>query len=140
MGNSYSIKRECKAGFSLIELMIVIAIMGVLAVVVIPAMTSYLNQAKVGTTETNIKTIKKEVDRYIRKVQKAPRSLKDLVRKPAEMSKREWGGPYIEGGEVPEDGWGASFVYKQTEGHPPYKLYSWGEDGPGSAKAEWIYP
>jgi len=135
-----------QAGFTFIELVIGVTILGILALIAIRGTFSYLKEASQNVTKTNLKIVKDEVMHYHRIVHQYPQSLKDLVRKPADIqTERQWGGPYFgskdEPAEVPTDGWNNEFVYKLIpEGHPPFKLYSWGENGPGSPEDEWVTP
>ncbi len=134
-------RRQLRPGFTFIELIIAVAILAVLALIVAPNAIRYLNDAKVSTTVTNLQTIKSNIDDYIRRVNKAPQSLNDLIRRPADLTERQWHGPYLEAKEVPNDGWGNPFVYKIVpNAHPPYQLYSWGINGPGSPEEEWLWP
>jgi general secretion pathway protein G len=67
--------------------------------------------------------------------------LRDVVEKPREEAvARNWAkGGYIEGGELPQDAWREEFQYKRTpEGKNPYELYSYGSNGAGAPKEEWI--
>ena len=134
-----------QSGFTLIELVIGVTILGILALIAARGAFSYLKEASNNVTKTNLKIVKDEISHYHRIVHQYPQSLKDLVRKPADLTERQWGGPYFgskdEPEEVPSDGWSNEFIYKLIpEGHPPYKLYSWGENGPGSPEDEWITP
>lgn len=139
MGMTSAIRRNQKEGFTFMELVIVIAILGILAVVVIPNAMTYLSEAKEETSRTNLGSLKTAIDSFMRKANKPPQTLKDLVRKPADLTARQWK-KYLEGDTVPNDGFGNPFVYKLVpDGHPPYQLYSWGENGPGSPEDEWIF-
>jgi general secretion pathway protein G len=130
-----------RPGFTFIELVIAVSILAVLALLVGPNAMKYYREAKENTTQTNLQTIKTNIDDFIRRVNKAPQSLNDLIRKPADLDQRKWGGPYLEAKEVPKDAWDSDFVYKVVPGqHPPYQLYSWGPNGPGSPEEEWILP
>ena len=141
MSTAYGTRRTVREGFTFIELVIAIAILGILALIVAPKMFNYLREAEEETTKTNLKVVRTEIDNYIRKVGQPPQTLRDLVRRPADMTDRQWRGPYLEGEEIPKDGQGHDLVYVSLAGnHPPYKLYSWGKNGPDSPSEEWIYP
>ena len=137
--------RTNRAGFSLVEMLIVITIMGILVGIASYGL-NYINEARQKTTVANLKAVKDAIDNYKRRTNQYPQRLQDLVRKPSTIeSDRVWGGPYFgtkdEPEEVPQDSWGQDLEYKYVEGgHPPYKLYSWGENGPGSPESEWYYP
>lgn len=133
-----------KKGLSLMEVMIVLAIMAVFATLVGPRVFSYLGRAKIKTTEANLRTIKQAITSYHIDTGRYPETLQDLMRKPFdEAAARKWQGPYLEGkdDEVPEDGWSHEFVYRRNEpgSAKPYDLYSYGPDGEDSSEENWIY-
>jgi general secretion pathway protein G len=135
-------QRVNQNGFTLIEILIAITILGIIAGMAVRATSSYINKARAATTEANLKMLKEEVRHYFQTTHKYPETLQDLVRKPAGMTAREWGGPYFgnedEESSVPTDGWGNDFVYQLRMGdHPPFKIYSWGKNGPDSPEDEW---
>lgn len=135
------VMRNTRAGFTLIELVIAIAILAILAAVVAPVLFGYLDRAKVTGTKSNLRTIKSSIDMFRIETGKYPVKLRDLVQKPKEENiARKWQkGGYIEGGELPKDGWSEDFQYKVTpEGKNPYELYSYGPQGPGAPESERI--
>lgn len=129
--------RNSKSGFTLIELIIVIAILGILVVTIGPGMFKYISSAKKRKTETTLATLKTAVDSYYADIGKYPTSLTDLVRKPADVPAKKWD-KFLNVDEVPTDSWGENFVYKVTpKAAHPFELYSYGPTGPGSAPDEW---
>ncbi len=139
------IKSSLRSGFSLMELMIYIAIVGIMLAVVGPNVVNYFSKAKSSTTEQTLKSLKQAIELYNAHTSQYPESLRDLVRQPMdEKVARKWQGPYIEvkNDELPEDGWGREFIY--SVGEPgsgrSYDLYSLGANGEGSSEAEWIRP
>jgi general secretion pathway protein G len=136
-----------RSGFTMIELMIVIVIIGLLGGVLAPAVNNALKKARKGTTKTTLMNIKNGINRFQAELARYPSSLKDLIKRPKsgdEKVTKKWDGPYYgEEGieEVPEDPWGNKFVYKlnQPGTKPPYQLYSYGPDGKGAPKEEWIW-
>lgn len=132
--------RYVKKGFTLMELMIVIMIIGLLGGVVGPALMKRLETAKKGTAKATMRSLKDAVSMYQMNVGHLPPSLKDLIKKPKdERDSKKWEGPYIEKDELPEDPWGNPFVYKITQGAKhPYELYSKGPNADEAAKEEWI--
>ncbi len=128
-------------GFSLIEIMIGLAIIMLIAAVVGPAAINFLAQAKKKTTYATLRTLKSVIQQYKVDVRQYPKTLQDLVRKPKdeEIARRWMDGGYISGGEVPEDGWDNPFKYSQKQDqNNPFTLYSYGPNGPGSPKGEWF--
>ena len=131
---------SARSGFSLIEIMIAIAIMVILAAVAMPAFLNYLEQGRESTTKSNLAVINGAIKSYYLQIGKYPTKLNDLVEKPKdEEAASKWRHPFIEN-EIPVDGWGNKFQYKMTpEGAAhPYELYSFGSKGKSAPKNEWI--
>ena len=125
------------SGFTLIELVIGLIIVGLIAAIGIPVYQGFVERAKRTSTEENLRLFKSSIQLYQLDTNSYPSKLKDLEKRPTdEKIKAKWRGPYID--PVPEeDGWGAPFVYKVTPGQKkPYELYSHGPNGSGSPKEE----
>jgi general secretion pathway protein G len=137
-------KRYARAGFTLMEILIAVMILGLLGALVGPALNNiYKNQQK-RACEASLIGLKKSIQIYKDRVLKYPETLKDLIRKPKdEQAAKRWEGPYTgeEGAtEVPKDPWGEDFKYKLTPGTKhPYDLFSYGPNGKGSPKDEEIH-
>jgi len=132
--------RSARSGFSLIEIMIAVAIMAILAAVAVPAFLNYLEQSKESSTKSNLAVIKGGIQSYYLQIGKYPGKLNDLVERPKdEEAASKWRTPFIEN-EIPLDGWGNKFQYKVTpEGaQHAYELYSFGSKGKSAPKNEWI--
>ncbi len=126
-------------GFTFIEIVISIAIIGLLAAVVGPAYLRWLERGRITATKASIKGVKLEIDTYYSDIGDYPQSLKVLVKRPFdEEAARDWRGPYLK--EIPRDGWKRKFIYRlNPEGtEPPYELYSYGAKGKGASSSEWI--
>jgi general secretion pathway protein G len=94
-------RRNCKgnAGFTLVELMIVMAIIGVLAVVAIPSYVGAIRQAREAVLKEDLHVMRNAIDSYTADKQKAPQSLDDLIQEgylktipddPMTRSKESW--------------------------------------------------
>ena len=137
-------RRYARAGFTLMEILIAVMILGLLGAMVGPALNNiYKNQQK-RACESSLLGMKKGIQIYKDRIMKLPTTLKDLIKKPKdEAAAKRWEGPYIgeEGAtEVPKDPWGEDFKYKviPAGGKHPYELYSYGPNGKGSPKEEQI--
>ncbi len=122
-------KKSLKPGYSYVELMFAILIIGVLVGFVAPKMVSLLTNAKKTSTKNTIKMVKNEIERYKNTVNSYPITLQDLVVKPEGAT--GWDGPYVgeePNPQVPSDAFGQPLVYKLNPRgtQPPFELYSQG--------------
>ena len=119
-----------QTGFSLIELMIVLVILGLIAGVVGPQAMKYLSKGKTKSARVQIENISSALDMYRLEVGNYPtteQGLKALAETPTGV--RGWNGPYLKKGNVPKDPWNNAYQYSRgkIKGHP-YALYSMGAD------------
>ena len=119
-------------GFTLLELLVVLAILGLLIGLVAPAALHQLGSAKVKVAHQSIERLSSVLDIYKLDVGTYPtteQGLQALVTRPSGVTR--WSGPYLKGDAVPEDPWGRPFVYRMPSdraGHD-YDLYSLGPSG-----------
>ena len=120
-------ERQARDGFTLIEMLIAVAIMTVLGLVIVPYFTGQLESTRKKTARATVRTLGGLVDQFEADHGKYPDTLKDLVKKPAdEEVARNWV-PYLKGKEVSKDPWSKAYHYRVTpEGQHPYELYSYG--------------
>jgi general secretion pathway protein G len=129
-------KPHRQAGFTLIELMIVLFILGLLAALVAPRLMGRVGKAKQKTAQTQIQMLATALDLYHLDVGRYPteeEGLKSLYAKPESLS--GWSGPYMDKA-VPKDPWGRDYVYKCPGEHGPYDLSSLGADGQPGGEGE----
>lgn len=128
------IRARRRQGFSLVELMIVLAILVLLAGLVLPRLLGQQNKADIKATQTQISSFKQALQNYAIDVRSFPDTeagLNALLTKPEnEQQARKWDGSYIE--ELPADPWGNAYNYE----YPPSKgssdfpnIWSNGPDG-----------
>lgn len=120
-------------GFSLIEIMIALAIMALVGTIGILSYNGLREGARKQTTQTNLKTLKQTISLFEMNNNSYPTRLADLVERPKGDLGKKWTAPLLT--HVPQDGWGQDFVYKLTPGGKhPYQLFSFGGgDGPNEA-------
>ena len=126
-----------RGGFTLIELMLVIVIIGALAAMVVPRLAGRSEEARVGAARADIKgNLSLALRLYELDNGRYPttdQGLEALLKKPASPpSPQNWKGPYIE--QEPLDPWGRLYQYRFPGSHPPrdYDLLSLGPDGTAS--------
>lgn len=124
-------------GFTLLELLVVVAIIGLLAAYVGPKYFSQISKSEQGVAKAQIEAFAKALDTMRLDVGRYPTSaegLQALLARPAGMNK--WNGPYL-GKKVPLDPWGKAYVYRfpGTQGRD-FDIISYGSDGqPGGAES-----
>ncbi|HXQ28687.1 MAG TPA: type II secretion system major pseudopilin GspG [Gemmatimonadales bacterium] len=144
---SSSVKPECtrgrtgrvnrvrrRSGFTLIEILVVIIILGLLAALVGPRILGRVSEAKSATARTQIELLGVALDNYHLDTGRYPtteQGLDALMTKPErEPIPVNWRGPYLKR-DVPVDPWGRPYIYKSPGDHNPsgYDLSTLGRDG-----------
>lgn len=125
-------------GFTLLELLVVMVIIGLLAAYVGPRFFSQIGKSEVKAARAQIDALEKALDQYRLDLGRYPtteQGLAALMERPA--GEQRWGGPYLKKA-VPNDPWGRPYVYRQPGEHGEYDLSSLGKDGQpgGGGEAE----
>ena len=116
-------------GFTLLELLVVVVIIGLLAGIVAPRYFGQVGKSEVNVARAQIDALEKALDQYRLDVGRYPSTelgLKALVERPA--SEPKWSGPYLRK-DVPPDPWGKPYVYKLPGEKGEFDLLSYGKDG-----------
>ena len=131
-----NISASNQRGFTLLELLVVMVIIGLLAGYVGPKYFSQIGKSEVKATRAQIDSLEKALDQYRLDVGHYPtteQSLAGLMTRPAGESR--WQGPYLKK-EVPVDPWGNHYQYRQPGEHGELDLFSLGKDGKLGGEAE----
>ncbi len=124
------------AGFTLLELLVVIVIIGLLAAYVGPRYFSQLGKAETKTAKAQIESFGKALDAYRLDTGHYPtteQGLAALVTKPNDETK--WAGPYL-AKAIPMDPWGKPYVYRAPGQTSEFDLLSFGKDGQAGGDAD----
>ena len=117
-------------GFTMIELLIVIVILGLLASLVAPKFFSQLSTAERGVASAQMNAFETALDTYRLDMGSYPAKLEDLRK----SDKPRWDGPYLPKA-VPLDPWGNPYIYKVPgENGAPYSIMTYGADGQAGGK------
>jgi general secretion pathway protein G len=126
-----SIRDRARRGFTLLELLVVLAILALLGGVVGAQVIRYLGTAKTETTKLQMQEIATALDLFRLDAGRYPNQgegLKALVERPASVGR--WSGPYLKGTAVPADPWDRPFLYRiPGTGGREFDLVSYGADG-----------
>ena len=125
-------RKKRRRGFSFIEVMVVIIILGLLSSIVGVYLFDSAEKAKADSTKTQIKGLETALDLYRLHNSRYPSSeqgLKALLGKPeVGVIPKNWNGPYLRGNNLPEDGWGNPYRYVNVNGKN-FEIISLGADG-----------
>jgi general secretion pathway protein G len=119
-------------GFTLLELLVVLAILGLLIGLVAPAVMRQFGSAKEKIAQQSVERLATVLDMYKLDIGNYPttdQGLQALITQPQGVN--NWEGPYLKGDKLPEDPWGHPFVYRSPSTRPGHEfdLYSLGPTG-----------
>ena len=123
-------RRSSQAGFTLVELLVVMTILVLLAGIVAPRVMGYLGSSRLKAAKVQIESIATSLELFRLDTGRYPTSeegLIALVRHPANIA--NWNGPYLKSSTVPTDPWGAAYHYRAPGRHGAFDVFSLGADG-----------
>lgn len=124
------LKRASERGLSLLEVMVVLAIIGLVAVIATPQIIGYLDRAKVDTAKIQVRSLSSNLDLLrmdLGRYPNADEGLQALVEAPA--GEERWRGPYLKSSSSLIDPWGHPYVYRPGAGGGLGEVVSYGSDG-----------
>jgi general secretion pathway protein G len=130
MRGSGGIRARLVSGFTLIELMVVIVILGILATVMMPKILDRPEQARRMKAKVQIRNLQSALAFFKTDTGRFPATSEGLEALVSNSNLKGWRqGGYIEGGKVPLDPWGHPYIYICPGAHDDYDLESYGKDG-----------
>jgi len=125
-------KRKTRKGFTMVELMAMLIIIGLLATLVVTKVAEQIDKARVVTTKANLKSLHNKVNEFKMDTSRYPteeEGLMALIEQPSDVENYPSGG-YLETTEIPKDAWGREFYYDRfPESGKEFVIISWGSDG-----------
>ncbi len=104
-----------RGGFTLIEVLFVVIILGLIAALVVSRLGDTFSTSQVKTTQAMISKVGMAVEEFRADVGRYPteqEGLKALVERPQGIDEKKWGGPYFDKRTLPQDSWNYDFVYR----------------------------
>jgi general secretion pathway protein G len=118
----------------LLELLVVLAILGMVAAFATPQALKWLAGAKSDSARIQLESLSTSIDLYRLEVGTYPPTLEALVEKPPGVDR--WNGPYLKKPVLPKDPWGRDFQYRFPGEHGEYDIFSLGADGSDGGDGE----
>ena len=128
---------KMRSGFSFIEIVFAVAIVGVMLAVLVPNVVGRFNQSRIDATKASLRAVKSAIDMFNADTSTYPNELNDLVERPTdERIAAKWASPYLE--KLSRDSWDNELQYERTSqgAEHPYELYSFGPHGESGADEE----
>ena len=123
-------RKLSQQGFTLVEMLVVITIIGLIMGLIGPRVLNYLSESKVKAAKIQLQSFGGALDLFYLDAGRFPSTsegLTALVRPTPGVA--AWNGPYLKGGNVPNDPWNNGYVYRSPGEHGPYDIVSYGADG-----------
>lgn len=127
-------RKNQDAGYTLVELLVVVAILGLLTAIATPFVLHYLDNAKVGAARTEISNISASLDLFKLDIGRYPTTqegLAALLNAPPGVD--QWQGPYLKKKLELKDPWGHPYLYRSPGAHGDFDLFTYGSQGRGDA-------
>lgn len=125
-----------RRGFTLVELLVVMVIVGLLLALVGPKVFSKLGKGKQSAAKAQIELLGQTLDHFRLDVNRYPSTQEGLSALITNPGIENWDGPYLKKNDIPKDPWNKAYVYQAPGTHGEYDLYSYGLDGTPGGEGE----
>ncbi len=129
-------KRFNETGFTLLELIVVMVLLGLLAGVVGPRLWNRVGQSKTQVVKLQIEQLGNALSLFRFDVGRYPTTSQGLHVLMEDQGIQNWDGPYLEKSTVPKDAWGRDYQYRAPGEYGDYDLWSYGADGMEGGEGE----
>ncbi|CAG1065984.1 Type II secretion system protein G [uncultured bacterium] len=129
------VKLREEHGFTLVELIVVVIIIGLLAALVAPKFFGKVEQSKIKAAEAQIELFGAALDQFRLDAGRYPTSAEGLQALRTASGMENWHGPYLKK-EIPSDPWGRSYIYTSPGTNDDYDIVSYGADGTAGGEGE----
>jgi len=124
-------EKRRQGGFTLVEILIVVMIIGLLASFVAPNLIGRYERSKEEIAKAQVEMLSSGVLSFKLDMNRYPTNLEELLK----STDTQWRGPYLSKQELPKDPWGKDYMYKTPGDHGAFDLYSLGPDGQFNEKS-----
>ena len=135
MKNKKKNRRRTRSGFTIVEILVVVIIIGLLATMIAPPLLRHLIRTRQSVAKSNIATLEATIDSFSLVYGRLPQTLEELITRPSDIPEEKWEGASFKSKDL-LDPWEREFIYKVPGDHGPYDLYSLGKDGQEGGEKE----
>lgn len=131
---AYRRRRPTRYGFTLIEMMVVVIVIGILAALIVPTFVGRAEKAKAAVAKQKIAVLDSGINLFYTEYSRFPATLDELITKPADIPDDQWSPPTVKRKDL-TDPWGNAFVYRYPGQHGPFDLLCLGADAAEGGEA-----
>ena len=120
--------RRNRRGFTIVEILVVVVIIGVLATLIVPSFIGRMGEARRAVAAAKLPNIETAIALFRQDYDRWPVNLDEIVNRPADIDEAKWNQPTLRAKDL-LDPWNRQFLYREPGEHGAFDLYSLGKDG-----------